>query len=139
MSEPRRILDDDPHGLGASLVRAARDERPPPHSKRKALVGLGLVAGSATAASNAGAALSAAKSAGTLPLVLFGKWMGVGVVVGAVAVGGVEEHIGRLGVQQPAQAGLAGGDGLVDPWIAHVHRLARHRVQHLVGHRRRPG
>jgi len=88
MSEPKRIIHDDPEGLGASLVRAALDERPGSHAKRKALVGLGLLAGSTTAASSAGAALSTTHSAGALSLTVFAKWLGVGVVVGVATVGG---------------------------------------------------
>ena len=56
-----------------------------------------------------------------------------------MAVGGVQKNIGCLGLQQSAQAGLAGFDAAVDTRVAQVHGLAVHRPQHFVGHWRWPG
>jgi len=51
-----------------------------------------------------------------------------------MAVGGIEEQLGAIGVQQPLHASLAGCDELRDPRIAQVGGLARHGRHHLVGH-----
>ena len=56
----------------------------------------------------------------------------------AVAIGRVHEHVAAR-VQQALQAGLAGRDAAVDARVGQVHRLAAHRVQHLVGHAARAG
>ena len=57
----------------------------------------------------------------------------------AVAVGGVEEDLGALGLQQRLHPRFAGGDQGRDARIGEVGRLPHHRGEHLVGHPRRPG
>jgi hypothetical protein len=52
----------------------------------------------------------------------------------AVAVGGVEEHLRTIGLQQPLHARLAGVDELRHARVGQVGRLARHGMHHLVGH-----
>jgi hypothetical protein len=50
----------------------------------------------------------------------------------AVAVGGVEEDFGAIGLQQRLHPRLAGGDQQRQARVAEVDRLARHRVDDLV-------
>jgi hypothetical protein len=57
----------------------------------------------------------------------------------AVAVGGVEQDLGTIGLQQGLHAGLAGGDQVRHARIGEIGGLARHRVDDLVGHVGRAG
>ena len=52
---------------------------------------------------------------------------------GAVAVRGVHEHVGPIGLQQAPQAGFARGDQLLEPRVAVVHGLAMHGAEHFGG------
>lgn len=58
MSEHRRITDDGPDGLGASLLRAAREYRPPARAHRRILAAVG-VGGATTLTSSKAAAIAA--------------------------------------------------------------------------------
>ena len=52
----------------------------------------------------------------------------------AVAVGGIEEDLGVSGLQELLHAGFAGGDQHAEARVGQVRGLARHRVDHFVGH-----
>jgi hypothetical protein len=56
-----------------------------------------------------------------------------------VAVGGVEEDLGALGLEQRLHPRFAGGDEDRQAGVGEVGRLARHRVDDLVGNAGRPG
>jgi hypothetical protein len=89
MSEPRRLLEDGGSDLERALLHSARADAPSPASRRKTLVVLGLAGGIGAAVTTTTAASTATttalvKSAGTLALL---KWVGAGVVCGAVTLG----------------------------------------------------
>jgi hypothetical protein len=95
MSEPRRFLKDG-GGFEQSLLRSAREDRPSPGSRQRALTALGLGAGvigagatvsTAAAAAAASTATPAMKAAASLGLL---KWIGVGIASGALVVGAAE-------------------------------------------------
>ena len=90
MSEPRRFLKDG-GGFEQSLLRSAREDRPSPGSRQRALAALGLGAGvlgaGATATAAASTATPAVKAAASLGLL---KWIGVGIAGGALVVGAAE-------------------------------------------------
>ena len=56
----------------------------------------------------------------------------------AMAVGGVEEELGALGLEQRLHPRFAGGDEDGKAGVGEVGRLARHRVDDLVGNTGRP-
>jgi hypothetical protein len=90
MSEPRRFLKDG-GGFEQSLLRSAREDRPSPGSRQRALAALGLGAGVLGAGATATAAVSTAspavKAAASVGLL---KWIGVGIAGGALVVGAAE-------------------------------------------------
>lgn len=85
-SPPTRIVEAEPEGFEADLLRAARGYTPPSSAKRHILVGVGLTAGATTAATGSQAAVAAAKA-------LLGGKAGIVLLVlgGALGAGGAYE------------------------------------------------
>ena len=90
MSEPRRFLNNG-GDFEQSLLRSAREDRPSPGSRQRALAALGVGASVLGAGATATAAVSTAspavKAAASLGLL---KWIGVGIADGALVVGAAE-------------------------------------------------
>lgn len=87
MTEPRRILDDDPDELDLLLLGAGTEEAPSSRAKQRTLLALGLAVGTAALGAKVGTGLTGGKAVGSLPVALFAKLTGVGVVAGGLAVG----------------------------------------------------
>ena len=108
MSEPRRFLKDG-GGFEQSLLRSAREDRPSPGSRQRALAALGVGAGVLGAGATATAAVSTAspavKAAASLGLL---KWIGVGIAGGALVVGAAE--VAHSVAPQPAHVTSAALD-----------------------------
>jgi hypothetical protein len=95
MTDPERLLDNLPGDLGRTLIEAGVDEQPSDAARRRALVALGIgvpvfgIAGVALGASAAqGAAAGSASALASSSMVtgiVIAKWLGAGVVAGALA------------------------------------------------------
>src|SRR5262245_14814256 len=83
MNDPRRLIEESGSELELALLRSAKEDAPSPHARRRTLMALGLGAGLVTASSS-----TAAASITGLALV---KWVGLGVLGGALVVGGVQQ------------------------------------------------
>ena len=118
MSEMRRLLDSEMDELGDELLRSALDDGPRAGSRERLLVSLGVggatmlaattaqaVAGAAasgtTAAAVGGAAGAAAQGGASITALAVTKWIGIGVVAGAVTTGAVT-GVSELAKESPA-------------------------------------
>jgi hypothetical protein len=81
MSEPRRLLEGGGSEDELALLRSARHDAPPPGSRGRTLVALGL-------AGSVGATVTTTTAASTATAALF-KWIGVGMLAGMATVGTV--------------------------------------------------
>ena len=57
----------------------------------------------------------------------------------AMPIGTVDEHFGGFCLQQALEPALHRRNGLVEPRVGHIHRLAAHGVHHGFGHMRGAG
>jgi hypothetical protein len=95
MTDPERLLDNLPGDLGRTLIEAGVDEQPSDAARRRALVALGIgvpvfgiagVALGASAAQGAAAGSASALASGSMVTgIVIAKWLGAGVVAGALA------------------------------------------------------
>ena len=89
MSEPRRLLEGGGSDLERSLLRSARGDAPPPESRRKTLLALGLAGGVGGAGGDDGH-LDRRRGAQGLGRAGRGrviKWIGIGVLTGVAVIG----------------------------------------------------
>jgi hypothetical protein len=95
MTDPERLLDQLPGDLGRTLIEAGVDEQPSDAARRRALVAIGVgvpvfgiagVALGASAAQGAAAGSASALVSGSMVTgIVIAKWLGAGVVAGALA------------------------------------------------------
>jgi hypothetical protein len=93
MSEPRRLKDKYRGGLEGALLRSAHGDAPSARARGRAFVALGVggAVAAAPAATTAAAGVAGAKTVASVGLFAAVKWGGIGLAVGALAVGGMQE------------------------------------------------
>lgn len=89
MSAPKRLLDGAGDELELALLRSAKADVPSRESRHKTLAAMGIGTGvaAATAKATAAGSSAAATKLGALSLI---KWVGIGVLGGAVTIGVVQ-------------------------------------------------
>ncbi len=92
MNDPERLLNGEATSFEKAMIRSGRTETPPAHSKTRAMAALGvggaMVSSAAQVGAGSGAVAGGIATAGKVGLgLLVGKWIGVGVMVGGVAIG----------------------------------------------------
>lgn len=130
MIDPARLLDGDGDDFERALLRSAFDDGGSPAARARALsvfagAGVNLVAATSAAKATAGTAPTSFAAA-AVPKLTAGallKWIGTGVVVGAVSAGGIHAVVGsRAGPPPTAQspAPLRSPASATPPSVAHT-------------------
>lgn len=114
MSNPRRLLEEGGTELEVAMLRAAKEDGPPPEALDRALLAMGLgagVVGAGAGASSAGASVasSALKPAFgvTRWLLEFLTWVSISVASGLLFTGGVDGASASPGAPPAMTAALA--------------------------------
>jgi hypothetical protein len=98
MSDPRKLIDDEPDDLTSNLLRSALDDDPSPRALHRTAAALG-VAGIATGSAKVAGAAVGAKASMKVGSVMALKWFGVGATAGLVIAGGV--HLSQQNAEPP--------------------------------------
>lgn len=91
MSEPRRLQEESGNDLELMLLRSARDDQPPPHSRRRTLEALGLAGGIVGVGATVATTTAASTAIATASNLAILQWISVGIVAGILAVGGIDQ------------------------------------------------
>lgn len=91
MSEPLRLQEESGNDLELMLLRSARDDQPPPQSRRRTLEALGLAGGIVGVGATVTTTTAASTAIATASNLAFLQWISVGIVAGILAVGGIDQ------------------------------------------------